>query len=67
MDEDDHLLKYSEAARLLHCSESTARRLGASGQLEQLRISPGIVRVRASSVTRYLQHGYSAPQLQEAS
>lgn len=38
------LLKYPEVAFRLHVSESTARRLGRAGVLEEVRVSPGVVR-----------------------
>jgi excisionase family DNA binding protein len=60
-------LTYREAARQLSVSERTARRLAASGHLDKIRVAPNAVRIRPESVARLLQHGYSAPQLQEAS
>ena len=55
------LLTHREVAARLHVSLSTARRLGAAGQLEQVRVSPGAVRVREDSVQRLIINGYPAP------
>lgn len=52
------LLSYPEVAERIHASESTARRLGRSGVLDEVRVSAGVVRVREDSVDRLLQHGY---------
>ena len=60
------LLKYREVAGVLHVSESTARRLGRSGQLDEVRVSCGAVRVRADSVDRLIERGYTAPEPAEA-
>ena len=54
------LMKYSEVAARIHASESTARRLGRAGRLEEVRISPGAVRVRVESVQQLLDRGYDA-------
>lgn len=48
------LIKYPDAAARLCVGESTARRLGAAGHLQQVRPSPGAVRVTLDSVERYL-------------
>jgi predicted site-specific integrase-resolvase len=63
---DDTLLKRREVAEQIHASEATVRRLGRAGQLDEVRISPGVVRVRASSVARLIANGYTAPGPQEA-
>jgi len=52
------LIKYKDAARCLGASESTARRLGASGHLDERRISAGVVRVTQESVDRLVECGY---------
>jgi len=62
----DTLLKRREVADRIHASEATVRRLGRAGQLDEVRISPGVVRVRASSVDRLIEHGYTAREPQEA-
>jgi excisionase family DNA binding protein len=62
------LLTYAETADALHVSERTAYRLAASGHLEKVQIAPNTVRIRAESVTRHIERGYSTPSdLQEAS
>jgi predicted site-specific integrase-resolvase len=60
------LLTYREAADLLHVSPSTARRYAAVGLLDVVRFTPQTHRVREPSVTRLIQHGYSAPDHEEA-
>jgi predicted site-specific integrase-resolvase len=60
------LLKYREAAGALHVSESTARRLGRNGQLDEVRVSDGAVRVTADSIDRLIERGRTAPAPQEA-
>jgi hypothetical protein len=59
------LLTYRETATRIHTSESTARRLGAAGALEQIRISRRVLRVREASVDRLLAHGYTLPDENE--
>ena len=61
------LLTYSETADRIHVSVSTARRLGRAGRLDEVRVSPGAVRVRLASVERLLQHGYDGQPGGEAS
>jgi predicted site-specific integrase-resolvase len=48
------LIKYPDAAARLCVGESTARRLGAAGHLQQVRVSPGAVRVTLESLERYV-------------
>jgi excisionase family DNA binding protein len=48
------LIRYAEAAERLCVSDPTARRLGAAGHLQQVRVSPGAVRVTLDSVERWL-------------
>jgi predicted site-specific integrase-resolvase len=60
------LLKYREAAERIHASESTARRLGRCGRLDERRISEGCVRVTEESVERLIESGYTTPEPQEA-
>lgn len=62
----DELLRRREVAAQIHASESTVRRYGRDGILEEVRIGPGIVRVKASSVARLIENGYTAPGPQEA-
>jgi len=54
------LLTYAETAEALHVSPRTAYRLAASGHLEKVQIAPNTVRIRADSVARHIEHGYSA-------
>jgi predicted site-specific integrase-resolvase len=61
------LLTYREAAAILRVSPSTARRYGAAGLIDVVRLSPQTHRVREPSVTRFVQNGYRASDLQEAS
>jgi DNA-binding transcriptional regulator LsrR (DeoR family) len=63
---DEQLLKRREVAERIHASEATVRRLGRARQLDEVRISPGVVRVKASSVDRLIERGYTAPEPQEA-
>jgi predicted site-specific integrase-resolvase len=52
-----NLLKYSEVAERLQIKERTARRIGARGEILEVRPSPGVLRVTAESVDLYLaQH-----------
>jgi len=60
------LLTYRAAADRLHVAPSTARRYSAAGLLDVVRLTPKTHRVREPSVTRLIEHGYRAPDLQEA-
>jgi hypothetical protein len=61
----DTLLTRRQVADRIHASEATVRRLGRAGQLDEVRISPGVVRVRASSVDRLIERGYTMPEPRE--
>jgi excisionase family DNA binding protein len=60
------LLTYRECAEVLHVSLSTARRLGRSGHLEVVRLTPQTHRIRPSSLLRLIESGGSYPdEMQE--
>lgn len=56
------LLTPREVSEQLRVSLSTTRRLGAAGQLDLVRVSPGAVRIRADSVARLIEQGYPSGQ-----
>lgn len=49
------LLLRSEAARLLHVSESTVVRLGRSGSITEIRVSKRAVRIDPESVEAHIR------------
>lgn len=53
------LLDRKEAAALLGVSERTVRRMGANGDLDEIRVSERLIRITAESVERYI--GSSSP------
>jgi excisionase family DNA binding protein len=57
MADDDLLLTRAEAAERLHVSIQTVRRLGESGDLDEVQVGPRAVRVRGSSVDRLVREG----------
>lgn len=60
MIDSEPLLKFSEVAKRLNVSKSTARRYGAAGLLDVVRLTSQTHRVREGSVARFIERG-SAP------
>jgi excisionase family DNA binding protein len=60
------LLTIAEAARALHMSDRSVRRLIACGELEAVRPSPGGVRIWATSVTALLARSSVRREVREA-
>jgi predicted site-specific integrase-resolvase len=52
--EPPRLLKYGEVARRLNVSPSTARRYGAAGLIDVVRLTRQTHRVRPQSVERFI-------------
>lgn len=48
------LLNRAEAAKRLHVSKMTVRRLGAAGMLEEIRVGARAIRIPEESVERHL-------------
>jgi predicted site-specific integrase-resolvase len=56
------LISHAEVAERCHVSESTSRRWGRRGLVEEVRLSEGVVRVREESVDQLTERGYGPPQ-----
>lgn len=57
----DPLLTLSEAAQYAGVSKYTLRRCISSGDLEAIKISPQLLRVRRSALERFLASGSTTP------